>query len=238
MGKLDADQYEHYARIQVGPPDGDDDSTQGFSLGNEWLDTDTKTVWKLVAEPSPGSAVWLPSASIATSSPGQAAPPGQLLYGTLLDYPFSGGYAKGEIQYVRLSLVSGLVTAGGTTFVDSGGSISRNIRIGLYDQTDPEDPTLGPNNRVVQTAQTVTTGGGFIEADWLGGDYTVPTRGFYWLAIVNDSTTLKFAVTASIRANFIPVARETPGSTADLPTTAGVTTNPVATLAYVSLNLA
>ena len=58
MGKLDANQYEHLANISAGAPSASDGVAAGFDLGNEWLDTTTNQVYKFVAEPTPGSAVW------------------------------------------------------------------------------------------------------------------------------------------------------------------------------------
>lgn len=169
---------------------------------------------------------------------GSAINPNEAMFGTLLDYPFAGsGSAAGEIQYVRIFLLAGQTLTDMRTFLDSGGSPSRLIRMGVYDQTDPADFTLGPNARLAQTAATTTgpgLNGTFLTFPFLTGNLSIATSGFYWLALVQDSPVISYAVTATHRADFIPVRRETPGVTADLPAVAGPTTNPVSALAYLA----
>jgi hypothetical protein len=214
-------------------PTVNDDLSSGFKEGDRWLQTTaTRRVFECFDHTN-GAAVW--QQVINESFVNQAVARNQVMFGSLLDYPNSGGTAAGEIQYVRVSLVGGTIFSGMQTFLDGGGNPSRNIRFALYDQADPDDDSLGPSTRLTQTAQIPTTGNGFIGANFIGGNYTIVATGFYWLAVVQDSPVISYAVTDSVRANFLPVAREDPGSTADLPATAGITTNPVSALIFVAL---
>lgn len=162
------------------------------------------------------------------------ASPGELLLGTLLDYPFSGGVTVGEVQYVRLFLGAGTEIENMRCFLDSGGTAARNFRAGIYDQTDPEDETLEPDTRVAQTAVTDTdfVNGTFITAPLLA-NYTVTVTGFYWFAFVSDSSAPKFAATPVCRAGFLPVRREA-GAGTTLPASTGVLTNPASAVIYCS----
>lgn len=223
-------EVNHPVKTSTVDPTVNDDDTAGYAVGDHWINTTTNTVFQ-VTDVSTGAAIW----KTATSTVQQAALPNEIMFGTLLDYPAQGSSAAGEIQYIRLRLIGGTSFSGMKTFLDSGGSASRYIRFGIYDQTDPDDDTLGPDTRLVQTAQTATGGDGYISASFIGGDYTIPSTGFYWIAIVQDSTVINYAVTGSNRADFLPVRREDPGATADLPATAGTLTNPVSALIFVSL---
>ena len=107
--------------------------------------------------------------------------------------------------------------------------------MGIYTQTDPANAAGIPNTRVAQTLSIATNGtsGTFVTEPLIGGDYTIATTGFYWVAIVSDSTSLKFAVSAVARANFLPVRQEA-GSGTTLPATTGTLTNPVSSILYIA----
>lgn len=236
ISQLASDQQQAYKNISATGPTVNDDNTLGYYVGDKWLCTASQRRVFECLKTATGAAVWFDITQVSGGA--GATPADELLFGTLLDYPLSAGVAAGEIQYIRLPVVGGAVFRGMRTFLDSGGSATRNIRFGLYDQTDPADPTLAPNARLVETPQMVTTGDGFLSEDFIGGDYTIPTTGFYWLAIVGDSTVPKYSVSSSFRADFLPVRREDPGNTADLPATTGTLTNPVSAVIYVSLVIA
>jgi len=68
VGRLDANQYDQVANAAASAPTGANDETQGFALGDEWLDTVTQKIWKLVATPSPGNAVWKDSTASASGA--------------------------------------------------------------------------------------------------------------------------------------------------------------------------
>jgi hypothetical protein len=156
-----------------------------------------------------------------------AVQPGIVSLGTLIDYPSSGGSAASEIQYTRVYLIAGVTYDEMQVFVDSGGSGTRNINAGIYDQATPASTTGTPNSRVAQTGTTNVPAGdnGTFKTVALTAAYTVPTTGYYWLALIPDSANLKFATSAAYRASFLPVRREA-GAGSTLPATAGTLTNP------------
>jgi hypothetical protein len=212
-------------------PDVDNDETEGYEVGSHWINTATGAVY-VATDVTDGAAVWR-SASNPGASP--AINPGELMFGTLLDYPSGGNVTSGTVFYLRLKLSDGLVISHMRTFIDSGGSASRNLRMGLYSQTDPASASGVPNTRVAQTASVSTGGddGTFKTVVLDGGNYTIPSTGFYWVAIVSDSTSLKFAVSAVARADFLPVRQEA-GTGTTLPATTGTLTNPVSSVLYLA----
>jgi hypothetical protein len=160
--------------------------------------------------------------------------PGIVSLGTLLDYPASGGSSASEIQYVRVFLFAGVTYDAMQVFQESGGAGTRDINLGIYDQATPGSTTGTPNNRVAETGSTATAGGDngtFVEIA-LTSPYLIPTTGYYWLAIIPDSANLKFAVSSTYRADYIPVRRES-GTAATLPASAGTLTNPSSAVIWV-----
>lgn len=223
----------HPVTIDTVDPTINDDSSLGFTVGDHWVNSAEETIWQ-AASVALGAAIWDRIDNAGGVGPGAAVNPNELMYGTLLDYPFAGNTTAGGIQYIRLELHKGTVSSM-RTFIDSGGTGSRNIRMGIYDQVDPESEAGIPNNRVAQTNSVGTAGanGSFITEALIGGDYTVPVTGFYWLAIISDATPLKFAVTATHRADFLSVRHES-GTGTTLPATAGTLSNPVNALIYLA----
>jgi len=69
MVRLQANQIDQINETNTVPPSPTDDSTQGFNVGDEWLDSNTNTVYKLLAEPSTGNAIWSVSASTTSQHP-------------------------------------------------------------------------------------------------------------------------------------------------------------------------
>lgn len=235
MPELRRDQLEFFDAVDTVDPGINNDIVQGYRNGSLWFNSASLEVFRLVRQDA-GIALWKPSVESPGGGASSAINPGELMLGTLLDYPFSAGTAKGEVTYVRIKISAGVEIASMRVFLDSGGAPSRNIRLGLYSQTDPLDASLLPSVRIEQTAQISLNGldGTFITGALLGGNFLVPTTGFYWLALVVDNTSAKFAVSATHRANFLNVRHETPGVTADLPTPVGVTTNPVSAVPYLA----
>lgn len=162
--------------------------------------------------------------------------PGEHLLGGVMNYPSSGGLTSSEIQYTRIRLIAGQVFDTARTFIASGGSAARSLRMGLYDQVDPTSATGTPDTRVAET-NSFTTGGlsGYQEfAFATPTTYSIPTSGFYWVAIIVDSSALSFASSAAYRADYAPVYRET-GTGTTLPATVGTITNPAGSIAYASV---
>jgi len=217
--------------VSASTPNVNDDQTQGYEVGSLWFDTLDNEVY-VATSVATGAARWKLS---TVSGGGSLNNPGEFMFGTLLDYPSPGNVSSGVVFFLRLKFPAGVVLSDMRTFIDSGGSAARSIRMGIYAQTTPSDKNGVPNTRVAQTAATVTTGqsGLFMTVPLIGGDYTVSSTGFYWLAVVSDSTSLKFAVTAASRANFLPVRQES-GTGTTLPATTGTLTNPISSILYLA----
>lgn len=169
---------------------------------------------------------------------GAAVNPGELMYGTRLDYANAqGSSSAGRVQYVRVRLAAGVTIKGMQTFVvNAAPGAAKNIRFGIYSQTDPINATLGPNTKVRETAAVNVAGttNSVVYQAFTAGNYVVPQTGYYWLAIVQDSASITYAVAPSIHPGFLNAAFESPGVTAVLPATSGVTTNPANALLYVA----
>ena len=235
MGALDRNQLVFFDAIDAVDPGLADGVLLDYRIGSLWFNSVSEEVFRCVRATA-GSALWKGSTGSSGGGPGSAINPGELMLGTLLDYPFSAGMGKGEIIYVRIAMAAGVELASMRCFLDSGGTAARNIRMGLYSQTDPLDGLLEPLTKVGETALVNTNGldGTFITSALIGGTFTIPTAGFYWLALVVDNTSNKFAGSATHRANFLNVRHEDPGNTADLPTTTGTLSNPIAAVPYLA----
>ena len=215
------------------PPNLTNDITEGYQSGSIWVDKILFNVYICIRN-TISAALWnqidVPAGAITIGR----QTPGESLYGTLLDYPSSGGVTAGEIQYIRIWMTAGFVFTKMRCFVDFGGTAARRVRMGIYSQTTPTSPSGLPTTRVAQTTSEVTTADNGMYKDInLTASYIVPTTGHYWLAYITDSAALKVAVSSSFRANFLPVRREA-GSGTTLPITAGTLTNPVSALIYLS----
>lgn len=174
---------------------------------------------------------------------GGAEAPGTVSFGSILFYPSQGGGLSNEIQYVRVKLAVGKTYDRGLTFIDSGGTAGRTIRIGVYDQVDPLNATQDPNNKIAETdAVTLAAANGtYISpefTDGLGGSaesFIVPISGFYWIALIQSSNAIKFAVTAqTYRANLSP-RREEAGTGGLLPAAVGDLSNPASAAIFVGI---
>lgn len=164
--------------------------------------------------------------------------PGERFLGSLFDYPSAGGMTDGDVQYSRVWLIQGLKIDRIRYFVNSGGTPSRYVQCGLYNQTDPQDESLDPNARVAITSihDTVGTDGTYRDIN-LTALYTVPATGYYWIAIVTTSNSIAFPVSAVVRENFAPVRRQSLGGSWEgtgLPATASGLSNPASAVVYVA----
>lgn len=139
-----------------------------------------------------------------------------------------------EVQYVRVWLPAGRVIAKMRTFIVSGADGVRRLQFAIYDQAVPGSIAGTPRNEVASTAANTppvaTTG--FYDVN-LSATYTVPTAGFYWLAIQTDNVVMAFSISVTYRAATVNRREETPGSFA-LPATAGMTTQPLSAIIYVA----
>lgn len=223
-----------------------DDETKGYSIGSLWMHAPDRELWTCI-DAATGAATWRFMTVDPSVTASSKEAPRTHFFGTLLDYPSAGGHADGEIQYTRLFLIAGMIIDQMMTFIAGGGTGTRFVRLGLYDQTDPQDPTLGPDARIAQTDSEDTlgdndtfknmdltdavTGGSGLATTW-----TVPVSGFYWLAVIQDSSVIDFAVTAvAYRVDFLPRREEDVGTGTTLPASVGAVTNPTSAVALVAV---
>lgn len=166
-----------------------------------------------------------------------AVNPNRSTLGALLDYPAQGTFGGAStIQYVQAYLVEGIQLVTMETWIEQGAGPGEDIRMGVFDQSDPVDRLGEPNNKIAETAIRNVTGAddGTLVAVSLVSPTTIATTGYYWLALVSDGTANKFAVTADVyRAGFLP-RREESTTGVTLPSTAGSLTNPASAVAYVA----
>lgn len=229
-----------------------DDKDAGYKTSSWWVNTASQRTFRCL-DATIGVAIWREDSITPQIQSAGRQQPGENILGGILDYPGTGGLPIGEVEYMRVWLTAGVILTAMRTFVDSGANGGRAIRMGIYSQLDPEDKDLTPLTRVAQTnsvSPAAGDNGTFFDVlltDAVKGGsgspvpYTVPVSGYYWVANVTDNAIqLKFAVSASHRANFLPVRRHDNG-TAD--TTLGDTTNdggfgallnPVSSVAYVA----
>ena len=207
------------------------DITQGYELGSCWTNTADDTIFACVHNAA-GAAIWKEISNVPGA--GKQTPKEHFLE-PLLAYGAVGAHPLGAstIQYTRVWLTAGLEIDYIRVFIDSGGLASRYIRMGLYDQVDPLSTSGVPNTRVATTARVGTEVEEYIDAP-LSSTYTVTITGYYWIAFVTDTVSVKFSITETVyRADFAPRRAETTTGTT-LPATASGLTNPAGGIAYVS----
>lgn len=170
-----------------------------------------------------------PNADLSTvrDNPGEHLPLGFGFYRDRNNFDVAS-----EVQYARVWLTQGRNIDRMRTFVDAGGAVGRDVRMGIYGQTNPLNAAGVPRNRVAQTGP-MTTGGadGTFLTGVLTAVYTVPLTGYYWVAIITNSVVVDWATTKDFPADFAPVRREA-GVGVTLPPTAGALTNPRSAVAY------
>jgi hypothetical protein len=214
-------------------PTASNNASEGYEVLSRWTNSVTVESFTLVAF-SGSLALWRQDSNVPGA--GKQTPKEHFLDGNLLDYGQVGGHPLGasEIQYSRVWLTAGLDIDRIRIFIDSGGAANRYVRAGLYDQTDVLDSTLDPNDKLEESAQTATDGiVGYADLP-LGSTVSITVTGYYWIAFVASSTSIKFTVTGTIyRQDLIPRRDETTTDVV-LPATASGLTNPQADLAYAS----
>jgi hypothetical protein len=219
--------------IAVLDPTTANDSTQGYEVFSRWVNSVTRESFTCI-DPNPGLAIWRQDSNVPGA--GKQTPKEHFLDQNLLDYGEVGAHPLGSqtIQYTRVWLTAGLMLDRIRIFIDSGGSNNRYVRAGLYSQTDVLDASLGPSSRLEQSAQLGTGGATGYRDLMLGSTVTITTTGYYWIALVASSTSIKFTLTGTVyRADLLPRRSEdTSGTT--LPATASGLTNPQADVAYAS----
>jgi len=215
----------------------DDDAASSpgpYEIGSRWINlTDDRSFSCL--DSTTGAAIWKQDTNDAQSDQAGKEAPGTHFFGSLMHYPSSGGATAGEIQYIRIWITAGIVFDRLRFFQDSGGNPARSVRLGIYTQATAMDEAGVPVTRVAQTASTATSAANdltFVDVN-LVSPYTVTTTGYYWLAAIADSASLKQAVSAVHRADFLPIRRES-GTGTTLPATVGTITNPSSAVAYVA----
>lgn len=222
-------------------PTLNDDESVGVHPGDIWVDSDTQDLY-ICTRDDTGNAAWFFASG--GGGGGSAVAPGRVCLGTALDYPSSGSNSSAsEIQYSRVFIPAGVVIENMEFFLDTNGSSSRFVRMGVYNQADPANNFGVPNVRVAQTNEIVTgpgLDGTFITKPLTnaptGGSgtaitYTIPVTGWYWIAFITGNTVAKFAVSPTFRADFLPVRREA-GAGRTLPATASGLSNPVSAVIF------
>ncbi len=187
--------------------------------------------WVIGSAPSPtdiGGRTIGAIASLAVDDQGTYA------LGRLIDYTGAQGspQAAFEVQYTRVWLVAGTDLVTMRTFITGGANGARRIRMGVYDQADPTDPTDVPQNLVADTGNNTPPAAFTGKRDvTLSALYTVPASGWYWLALQVESGALVFLLSDTWRADSAPRREENPGSLG-LPAGAGATTSPQSAALY------
>jgi len=207
------------------------DITQGYEVGSCWTNTEDDTRFACTHN-AEDEAIWKETSNVPGA--GKQTPKEHFLT-PLLAYGAVGAHPLGAsvIQYTRVWLTAGLEIESVRVFVDLGGLAGRHIRMGLYDQADPTSSDGEPNDKIAETAQVGTEAGLYIDTP-LSSSYTVTVSGYYWIAFVTDTVSVKFSITGTVyRADFAPRRAETTTGTT-LPATASGLTNPAGGIAYVS----
>ena len=213
-------------------PGSSNDITQGYFNGSVWINTSSSPIRVFTAvSTATGAAIWLQTTNTIDNSDA----PGLYFLGALLDYSVGAGLPSGEIQYARAFLLAGLTIRGVEVFVDSGGANNRDLRVGLYSQAVPTDQTGVPLTRVGQSNVTPTggTNGTYLNIMFTT-PYVISSSGFFWIALVTDSSAVKLISTpTTYRENYPPIFRQTVTGTT-LPATASGLSNPASAIAFAA----
>ncbi len=183
-----------------------------------------------------GDEAWAPAPGGSTQER-----PGRQFLGSLIDYPNKGSWDKAsQIQYVRVFLAAGVEITSCEIFQGKGSG--SNIRIGIYSQSDPGEgdhrQAAGqPQTRVAQTAATTLVVGNDLSfvSIALSSSYTVPTTGYYWIAMISTLTGLEVPTTQNmVYGQFVPRYTEQ-GSGTTLPSSAGTLATSAKGIGWVAL---
>jgi hypothetical protein len=155
------------------------------------------------------------------------------MLGDILDYHNTGSPSANTVFYTRVPFDAGEVINSMRIYVDAGASAAKFVTMGIYSQVTPSSTSGTPSSRVAATASSAGSVLNAVKTVALTSPYTVPTTGFYWLALVLSSSSLGLAVSDTYAPNFIPFYEQSVGSYA-LPATASGLTNPGGSIPYLS----
>ena len=128
-----------------------------------------------------------------------------------------------DILYTRVRIPQGFTVIDMRTYIEDvpspGGA--KTIRMGIYNQADPDDPSLGPGTRVAQTASISISGADDLSFKTapLESNYAIPLTNWYWLALISTHAAVTFRGTSVAPANFWS-SQEESGTSDTLPATA------------------
>ena len=238
-------------RAAVVNPDVSNDQTQGYSPGSLWVNTSAPAAVWFCASAATGAAVWAEVGAFGgITTPGDISgvvgqskvAPGEYPLGNVMDYHATGTVTASRIQYARVWLEKDIIFNRMVTYVSAGANGTRDLRLGIFDQTNPLLDTLGPNARVAQTNLIVptingrqvaqltnaVTGGSGTPTTWV-----VPARGYYWTAFITDETALQFAISDIYPSALVPVLFEA-GAGTTLPATSVTALSATSSVVYVA----
>jgi len=96
------------------------------------------------------------------------------------------------------------------------------------------DSTLDPNVQLEESAQLATDGlTGYVDLS-LGSTVSITVTGYYWIAIVASSTSIKFTLTGTVYRQGLLPRRSESTTVVVLPATASGLTNPQGDITYAS----
>lgn len=112
------------------------------------------------------------------------------LLGSPLSYASEVSLAANQINYQRVYLPAGVTVARGQFETTNITGPNAQVRIGLYDQTDPDEGNYyavagQPNDKVAESVLGSVGAGSFTFN--YGAGFLVPASGYYWVAIVRNA---------------------------------------------------
>lgn len=121
---------------------------------------------------------------------------------------------KSEIAYSRIWIPGPCVASSFRLFATKVGNQTAKGRIALFDQESPGDESLGPRNKVAETAEWDTPGErGFFSVNALSA-LQLASGAFYWTALVLEGNKDRWLCTGELPAGFAPTRFEdTTGTT-------------------------
>lgn len=167
----------------TGPP------TVGDHLAGELHMDSDEQLWMCTDDGTPGT--WRRLVPEAAENAETENPERDFL-GSIMDYVTAGTMSALEIVFIRFHLFAGQTYRGIEWFPTTTGQAGKNLRFGIYQQTEAKDfefvtsPNAQPTNRLAQTAAFTAdsvTAGARNEHLFEGGDWTVPATpgtGYYW----------------------------------------------------------
>lgn len=181
-------------------PSSGDDQTQGYTPGSRWFNTSTGILWTCLSAAT-GAASWAQH-NHPQATANERDSQGQHFFGRRLDYPNNGGMTANVVQYVRVWLEAQLALTKMQTFISSGAG--GNVNLGIYDQATPTSNAGTPRNLLASVGLTALAGGdnATFKTINLLAPLTITTTGYYWLALVGDTGSVRYALSAGFRSAF------------------------------------